>query len=155
MKLLEKTQEKRRTLLQRFKEKQDEVKNSDSSWKAQRKLLTLINLWKLSMLNSVIIFISIVLMLYLTIAHLILGDFYLIIALICLLAILFVNLVFAIFPIKFSTIISRRSGNSKVFNQTAAEQTTSSESGQKKPPKPVLPQIELAPLKKERNRGGR
>lgn len=154
MKLLTKTQEKKRTVLQRIKEKQDKIKNSESSWSGQRKLSTLINLWKLSILNCVIIFLSVVLMLYLTIAHLILGDFYLIIALICLLAILFVNLVFVIFPIKFLAILSRRSGDSKIFNRVESEHPVASEGGQKKPSKPVLPQIELAPLKASANKKG-
>ena len=138
MSFLEKSQEKKKTILQKLKEKQDNVKKSESSWSNQRKLSTLIFLWKLSILNCVIVLISVVLMLNLTIFHLNLGDFYLLIALICLLA---------IFPIKFPTTILRISAESKVLNQTTAGQTDSRESGQKTPPKPVLPQIELAPLK--------
>ncbi len=143
---MEKTQEKKKPLLQRLKEKQEKIKNSEASWNDQIKLSTLINLWKLSILNCLIIFISVLLMLNLTIIHLSLGDPYLIIALICLLAILFVNLVFVIFPIKFSTVIIERSGETKAFNKIITDQTTSSKAGQKAPPKPVLPQIELAPL---------
>jgi hypothetical protein len=102
----------------------------------------------------VIIFVSVVLMLNLTIVHLSLGDLYLIIALICLLAILFVNLVFVIFPIKSSATILKRSGETKVINQMGTEQTTSSKAGQKSPPKPVLPQIELAPLEASAKKKG-
>lgn len=157
MTLLEKSHEKKKSLLERFKEKLEKIKKSESSLNGQRKILTLINLWKLSILNCLIIFISIILMLNLTIIHLSLGDFYLIIALIFLLVILFVNLVFVIIPIKFTTIISRRSGDLKDFNQITSDQSASSKLGKKSPPKPVLPQIELAPLqaptKKERKEG--
>ena len=151
---MEKTQEKKKPLLQRFKEKQEKIKNSEASWSDQRKLSTLINLWKLSILNCVIIFISVILMLNLTIIHLSFGDLYLIIALICLLTILFVNLVFAIFPIKSSSIILKRSGETKAFNQIATEKKISSKVGQKTPPKPVLPQIELSPLEGSPKRKG-
>ena len=148
---LEKTQEKKKTIIQKIKEKQDNIKKSESSWNGPMKLSNLINLWKVSILNCVIIFISVILMLNLTVLHLVLGDFYLIIALICLIVILFVNLVFVIFPIKFTTGISRRSDDSKIFNLKAAEQ---SETGQKSPPKPVLPQIELGPLKTSAEKKG-
>ena len=152
MRHLEKTQQKKKTIFQKLKEKQEKVKKHESSWSNQRKLSTLIFLWKLSILNCVIIFISVVLMLNLTIFHLNHGDFYLLIALICLLTILFVNLVLAIFPIKFPTTVLRISDESKVLNQTTAGQTDPGESGQKTPSKPVLPQIELAPLKTSANK---
>jgi hypothetical protein len=141
VRILGKTQGKKKLLLQKLKVNQD-------------KLSDLISLWKLSILNCVIIFICFILMLNLTIIHLVLGDFYLLIALICLLIVFFVNFVFVIFPIKFLSAILRISGKFKVFNQKTKDQTTSSESGQKAPPKPILPQIELAPLKVSAKKNG-
>ena len=144
--LLENTQEKKKTIIQKIKEKQNNIKKSESSWNDRRKFSNLIILWKVSIMNCVIIFISVILMLNSTILHVVLGYFYLLIAMICLLVILILNLLVVIFPIKFPIGISRRSEDSNVF---------SGEAGQKSPPKPVLPQIELGPLKTSTEKKGK
>ena len=57
-----------------------------------------------------------------------------------------VNLVFIVFPVKFSTILSRKDVESKEIYISTTEQAKASNE-EKAPAKPVLPHLELEPLK--------
>ncbi|MFO8019474.1 MAG: hypothetical protein R6U96_12660 [Promethearchaeia archaeon] len=84
----------------KIKEKYKKIKNYEDSWKWRSKLSNITNIWRLLILNVIIIFISIILMMNKSIFYLQLNDFSLLIALLSLGIISIMNLIYIIFPMK-------------------------------------------------------
>jgi len=137
-----KIKEKPVTLFKKLKEKITEFKNYENSWNWRKKLSNLTNLWKLSIFNIVIIAICIILIFNQSIFHVIIGDFYLFIALIILLIIFSVNFIFVIFPMKFPIRVLNISGEVKVL------ETKKEKFSKKIPPKPKTPEMVALDMKK-------
>ncbi len=137
---IEKIQKVSETLLEKMISRLREFKTYENSWAWRKKLSNLTNLWRLSVFNIVIILFSIILMYNFAMLHLSYGDFFLLIALFSLVAILIANLVFIIFPMSFPIeplTIGEEMPTMTAFSQEIPDMEEISNI----PPKPVVPEL--------------
>ncbi len=135
-----KIQKTKENLFNKIKSRFGEFRTYENSWNWRKKLSNLTNLWKLSVFNIVILIFSITLMYNFTIFHLTYGDFFLLIALLSLTAILIANLLFVIFPMKFPIEPLSIGAQMETINAKAQEEEVKDES-LKMPPKPIEPEL--------------
>jgi hypothetical protein len=96
-----KIKEKPASIFRKIRNKIQEFKDYENSREWRRKLSNLTNLWKLSIFNIIILGISLILMFNQSFFHFLIGDYFLIIALIGLFLIFLINFIFIVFPMKF------------------------------------------------------
>ncbi len=92
---------KKNKFIDKIKNSIREFKNYENSWKWRKKLSNLTTLWKLAILNIIIIGFSIVFIYNQAILNLSIGDFILLFVFLMLFIIFIINLIFVIFPMKF------------------------------------------------------
>ncbi|MHA1438336.1 MAG: hypothetical protein ACTSPD_12235 [Promethearchaeota archaeon] len=120
-------------IITKFKEKISNFKNYENSREWRKKLSNLTNLWKLSIVNVIIIMLSLIFMFYSTMFHFYIGDYFLLISFIFLTSILIINLIFIIFPMKLKL--------TKILNINSEDDERKLIKKKQLPSKPKLPQM--------------
>ncbi|MGV9198167.1 MAG: hypothetical protein ACOC4M_04950 [Promethearchaeia archaeon] len=88
------------SIFNKVRKKYKKIKNYEDSWKWRKKLSNITNIWKLLIVNVVVLLISILIMINKSIFYFQLNDFVLLIALISLCFIFVLNLIYVFFPMK-------------------------------------------------------
>ena len=127
--LISQIKDKPKSIFEKVKEKYRSIKNYEDSWKWRSKLSNITNLWRLLVINVIVLIISILLMINKSIFYFQLNDFMLLIALISLGAIFVINLVYIIFPMKIQVL--------ELYKEK--KKSESLEDKAKLPPSPKLP----------------
>jgi len=147
MSRLPKLKEKTPSIFNKIKNKIIEFKNYETSVDWRKKLSNLTNVWKLSILNIIVIALSVLLIFSQSLFHMSIGDYYPLFALIGLLLILIINFIFVIFPMNFPlNVVSIGEGPITTGQQFPPQPITPEVSGKKVAKGRGLKQLEIAPL---------
>ena len=144
---LPKLKDKSVSIFNKIKNKIIEFKDYETSMNWRKKLSNLTNVWKLSILNIIIISLSILLIFSQSLFHITIGDYYPLFALIGLLLILVINFIFVVFPMRFPISVLSLGELPIASGQRYPPQPITPEvSGKKAAKGRALTQIEIAPL---------